>query len=204
MVRLRQRSRARNRNGFAVPHGATRNEPQATWDQLQFTLRTGADPRITTPKPFPLLRALVAREGKDVAITRGSTYANAANLAPGFIEAIKARYGGTRLGRQEIEAELLSDTPGALWQLDWLDRDRVTEAPELRRIVIAIDPAVSNHEGSDETGIIVAGIDRDNHVYVLEDLSGGYAPHEWAARAIGAYRRHQADRIIAEKKIRAA
>jgi phage terminase large subunit-like protein len=178
------------------------NEPQATWDQLQFTLRTGRDPRITvttTPKPFPLLRALVGREGKDVVISRGSTFANAANLAPGFLEAIKARYGGTRLGRQEIEAELLSDTPGALWQLDWLDRDRVTEAPELCRIVVAIDPAVSNHEGSDETGIIVAGIDRANHVYVLEDLSGRYAPHEWAAIAIKAYRAYQADRIIAEK-----
>jgi predicted phage terminase large subunit-like protein len=178
------------------------NEPQATWDQLQFTLRTGADPRITvttTPKPFPLLRGLVAREGRDVVITRGSTFANAANLAPGFLDAIKARFGGTRLGRQEIEAELLSDTPGALWQLDWLDRDRVAEAPELRRIVVAIDPAVSISEGSDETGIIVAGIDRDRRVFVLEDLSGRYAPHEWAALAIAAYRRHQADRIIAEK-----
>ena len=178
------------------------NEPQATWDQLQFTLRAGSDPRITvttTPKPFPLLRALVAREGKDVVITRGSTFANADNLAPSFLEAIKARYGGTRLGRQEIEAELLSDTPGALWQLDWLDRDRVTEAPELRRVVVAIDPAVSNHEGSDETGLIVAGLGRDNHIYVVEDLSGRFQPHEWAARAIGAYRRHRADRIIAEK-----
>jgi predicted phage terminase large subunit-like protein len=178
------------------------NEPQATWDQLQFTLRTGADPRITittTPKPFPLLRALVAREGRDVVITRGSTFANAANLAPGFLDAITLRYGGTRIGRQEIEAELLSDTPGALWQLDWLDRDRVTEAPELRRIVVAIDPAVSNHEGSDETGIIVAGLGHDGHIYVVEDLSGRFQPHEWAARAIAAYRRHHADRIIAEK-----
>jgi phage terminase large subunit-like protein len=152
------------------------NEPQTTWDQLQFTLRAGSDPRITvttTPKPFPLLRALVAREGRDVVITRGSTYANADNLAPSFLEAIKARYGGTRLGRQEIEAELLSDTPGALWQIDWLDRDRVSEAPQvLRRIVVAIDPAISNHEGSDETGIIVAGIGQNGHAYVLEDLSG--------------------------------
>lgn len=181
------------------------NEPQATWDQLQFTLRTGANPRVTvttTPKPFPLLRNLVSREGKDVVITRGSTFANAANLAPGFLEAIKARYGGTRLGRQEIEAELLSDTPGALWQLEWLDRDRIEEAPQdLRRIVVAIDPAVSNHEGSDETGIIVAGIGMEHpaHAYVLADLSGRYAPHEWAAKAIGAYRSYKADRIVIEK-----
>ena len=181
------------------------NEPQATWDQLQFTLRTGAYPRVTvttTPKPLPLLRGLVAREGRDVVITRGSTFANAANLAPGFLEAIKLRYSGTRLGRQEIEAELLSDTPGALWQLAWLDRDRVQEAPEvLRRIVVAIDPAVSNHEGSDETGIVVAGIGMEHpaHAYVLEDLSGRYAPHEWAARAIAAYRHYHADRIVIEK-----
>jgi predicted phage terminase large subunit-like protein len=179
------------------------NDPQATWDQLQFTLRTGGDPRVTvttTPKPLPLLRSLVAREGKDVVITRGSTFANAANLAPGFLEAIKARFGGTRLGRQEIEAEILSDTPGALWTLAQLDRDRVTEAPKvLRRVVVAIDPAVSNHEGSDETGIIVAGIGADGHAYVLEDLSGRYAPTEWAAKAIAAYRKHEADRIVIEK-----
>src|SRR4029077_3015893 len=104
----------------------------------------------------------------------------------------------TRLGRQELNAELLSDTPGALWQLDWLDRDRVTKAPELKRIVVAIDPAVSNNEGSDENGIIVAGLAADKSIYVLDDLSGKYAPHEWAAKAISAYRRHKADRVLAE------
>ena len=132
-------------------------------------------------------------------VTRGSTFANAANLAPNFLEGIKARYGGTRLGRQELEAELLSDVPGALWQLDWIDRDRVERAPELKRIVVAVDPAVSTNEGSDETGIVVAGIDANRHGYVIEDLSGRYAPHEWAAVAVNAYRRHKADRIIAEK-----
>ncbi len=89
------------------------------------------------------------------------------------------------MGRQELEAELLSDVPGALWMLDWLDRDRVARAPEqLRRIVVAIDPAMSTNEGSDETGIVVAGVDRDGHGYILEDLSGRYAPHEWAAKAV--------------------
>jgi predicted phage terminase large subunit-like protein len=91
--------------------------------------------------------------------------------------------------------------PGALWQLDWLDRDRVARAPEqLRRIVVAIDPAVSTSEGADETGIIVAGVDagKDKHGYILEDLSGRYAPHEWAAKAVAAYQRHRADRIIGE------
>jgi predicted phage terminase large subunit-like protein len=178
------------------------NQPQETWDQLQFTLRHGSDPRIcvtTTPRPTKLLRDLLAREGRDVVVSRGSTFDNAANLAPAFVEAIKARYEGTRLGRQEIYAELLSDTPGALWQLDWLDRDRVQCAPELKRIVVAIDPAVSTNEGSDETGIVVAGVGGDRHGYILEDLSGRYQPHEWAAVAVAAYRRHKADRIIAEK-----
>jgi phage terminase large subunit-like protein len=167
-----------------------------------FGLRIGEHPRwlfTSTPKPIKLLRDLIAREGKDVVITRGSTFENAANLAPAFLEAISARYAGTRLGRQELEAEVLSDTPGALWQLDWLDRDRVECAPELKRIVVAIDPAVSTNEGSDETGIVVAGIGGDHHGYVLEDLSGRYQPHEWAAVAVAAYRRHKADRIIAEK-----
>jgi phage terminase large subunit-like protein len=152
----------------------------------------------TTPRPIKLLKALLAREGQDVAVTRGSTFENEANLAPTFIQALRDRYEGTRLGRQEINAELLTDTPGALWHLEWLDRDRVTKAPDLTRIVVAIDPAVSNNEGSDETGIIVAGIAGDKHAYVIEDLSGRYAPHEWAATAIAAYRRHNADRIIAE------
>ncbi|WGD51224.1 hypothetical protein QA641_38005 [Bradyrhizobium sp. CB1650] len=138
------------------------------------------------------------RQGKDVVVTRGSTFENQANLAPTFLAAVRQRYEGTRLGRQELNAELLSDNPGALWQMDWLDRDRVSAAPELRRIVVAIDPAVSNNEGSDETGIIVAGVARDGQVYVLEDGSGRYAPHEWAAKAIDLYRSYKADRILAE------
>jgi phage terminase large subunit-like protein len=177
------------------------NNPSDTWDMLMFGLRVGAHPRwlvTTTPKPIKLLKELLAREGKDVVISRGSTLENSANLAPTFLEAIRKRYANTRLGRQEIYAELLSDTPGALWQIDWLDRDRVERAPELKRLVVAIDPAMSTNEGSDETGIVVAGVDRDGHGYILEDLSGRYAPHEWAAKAVTAYQRHKADRIIAE------
>jgi predicted phage terminase large subunit-like protein len=171
------------------------------WDMLMFGLRLGRHPRwlvTTTPKPIKLLKELIARP--DVVVTGGSTFENAANLAPTFLQAITDRYAGTRLGRQELEAELLSDTPGALWSLDLLDRLRVTHAPELRRIVVSIDPAVSESEGSDETGIIVAGVGAaDGHVYVLADLTGKFAPHEWAGIAIAAYRRHLADRIVAEK-----
>jgi predicted phage terminase large subunit-like protein len=176
--------------------------PQDIWDMAQFGLRLGKRPRwlaTTTPRPIKLLKELLARERRDVVVTRGSTFENEANLAPTFLAAVRARYEGTRLGRQELNAELLSDMPGALWQLAWLDRDRVAAAPDdLRRIIVAIDPAVSNNEGSDETGIIVAGIAADKQMHVLDDLSGKHAPHEWASKAIAAYRKHRADRIIAE------
>jgi predicted phage terminase large subunit-like protein len=178
------------------------NEPGATWDMLMFGLRVGVHPRwlaTTTPKPVKLLRELLAREGRDVVVTRGSTFDNAANLAAPFLDAIRARYEGTRLGRQELSAELLEDVPGALWQRSWLDAGRVDHAPTLRRIVVAIDPAVSTNEGSDETGIVVAGVAMDERMYVLEDLSGKYGPDEWARKAVGAFHRWKADRIIAEK-----
>jgi predicted phage terminase large subunit-like protein len=171
------------------------------WDMLMLGLRIGKNPKVvatTTPRPVKLIRGLLAREGRDVIVTRGRTIENVANLAPAFLSEIMRRYEGTRLGRQELDAEVLEDVPGALWQRDWIDRDRVSTAPELKRIVVAIDPAASSAEGSDETGIIVAGIGGDGHGYVLDDLSGRYQPPVWAARAIDAYRRHDADRIVAE------
>lgn len=127
-----------------------------------FGLRLGERPRwlvTTTPKPIRLLRDLLARVGQDVVLTKGSTFDNAANLAPSFIAAIRHRYEGTRLGRQELHAELLSDTPGALWNLDQLDASRLpTVGPHIQveRVVVAIDPAMSTHEGSDETGIALS------------------------------------------------
>ena len=171
------------------------------WDMLMLGLRIGRNPRVvatTTPRPVKLIRNLLAREGKDVVVSRGRTIENAANLAPAFLNEIMRRYEGTRLGRQELDAEVLEDVPGALWQREWIDRDRVTTAPELRRVVVAIDPAMSTNEGSDETGIIVAGIGGDGHGYVVDDLSGRYQPQAWATRAIEAYRRREADRIVAE------
>ena len=169
---------------------------------VQFGLRLGKHPRwiaTTTPRPLKLIRELLDREGSDVVVTRGSTFENAANLAPPFLDAIRARYEGTRLGRQELNAELLEDTPGALWKREWLDAGRIHTVPNLKRIVVAIDPAVSSNEGSDETGIIVAGIADDEQGYVLEDVSGRYGPDEWARKAVAAYHRWSADRIIAEK-----
>jgi predicted phage terminase large subunit-like protein len=172
--------------------------PQA-WDMLMMALRLGTNPRVvvtTTPKPVKLVRALLA--SPDCAVTRGGTRDNAGNLAPGFLAAILKQYEGTRLGRQELDAELLEDMPGALWSRDAIERARIDEAPVLRRVVVAIDPAASAGEDADETGIVVAALGQDSHGYVLDDLSGRYSPHDWASRALEAYRARRADRIVAE------
>jgi phage terminase large subunit-like protein len=172
--------------------------PEA-WDQLQFGLRLGLDPRIvvtTTPRPTPLIKDLIA--SPSTFTTRGTTYENAANLAPVFLESIERKYAQTRLGRQEIFAEVLSDNPGALFFASQIERLRVRRAPRLLRIVVAIDPAVSNNPTSDETGIVVVGLGVDMHAYVLADLSGRYTPAEWARRAVVAFHHYQADRIVAE------
>jgi phage terminase large subunit-like protein len=174
---------------------------QEVWDQTQFCLRQGARPRVlitTTPKPTKLLKAIIVDPKTHV--TRGRTADNVANPAPTFVSSIMARYAGTRLGRQELDAELLEDTPGALWKLSDIEAARIPPAqlPTLRRIVVAIDPAVSNNENSDETGILVAGRADDGHAYVLADYSGKFSPDGWAREAIKAYHRHHADRVIAE------
>jgi predicted phage terminase large subunit-like protein len=173
-----------------------------TWDMLQFGLRLGRKPRCliaTTPRPTRLLRELLAREGHDVVVTRGSSYDNKANLAPAFFAQIVKKYEGTRLGRQELNAELLEDTPGALWSQGLIDGTRISAAPELTRIVVAIDPAATSGEDADETGVVVVGQDKDGQGYVLADCSGRYTPIEWARIAISAYRTHHADRIVAER-----
>jgi phage terminase large subunit-like protein len=173
-----------------------------TWDMLQLGLRLGRNPRClvaTTPRPTKLIRELLAREGRDVVVTRGSTYENRANLAPGFFDQVIRKYEGTRLGRQELNAELLDDTPGALWSHSIIDAARQAAAPNLTRIVVAIDPAATSGEDADETGIVVVGRDDQGHGYVLADASGKYQPVEWAKIAIAAYRANHADRIVAER-----
>ncbi len=170
-----------------------------TWDMLMLGLRLGADPRCvvtTTPKPVRLLRQLLGDAG--AVVTRGSTYDNRDNLAPAFLAEIVRRYEGTRLGRQEIEAELLDDTPGALWTRDAIERARVAVLPALRRVVVAVDPATSAGEEADETGIIVAALGQDGQGYVLDDLSGRWPSVGWARRAVAAYHARQADRVVAE------
>jgi phage terminase large subunit-like protein len=173
--------------------------PEA-WDQLMFGLRLGADPRVvvtTTPRPTPLIRQLIS--SPTTVVTRGTTYENRAHLAGAFYESIVKQYEGTRLGQQELLAELLDDNPGALFRRDDIEKGRVREAPPLVRIVVAVDPAVSSGEASNETGIVVAGLGVDAHAYVLADVSGRLTPYEWARRTVDSYHAHRADRIVAEK-----
>ncbi len=175
--------------------------PEA-WDMLMFGLRLGDDPRVlvtTTPKPIKIIRELIA--DPTTAITRGSTYDNRANLAAAFLQQIVKKYEGTRLGRQELNAEILDDVPGALWSRALIEESRWPlhkAVPDLIRIVVAIDPAASAGEESDETGIIVAGKDAEGHGYILADQSGRYMPTDWAKTAVDLYRKHKADRIVAE------
>lgn len=172
--------------------------PEA-WDMLQMGLRLGRDPRCvvtTTPRPTAIVRALLA--DPTTATTRGSTYDNKANLPGAFMRQILARYEGTRLGRQELHAEVLTDTPGALWTLGLIDQHRVRSHPELRRVVVAVDPAASSGSDSDETGIIVAGLGVDGHGYILADGSKRDTPRGWAEQAIAYYHRYSADVIVAE------
>jgi len=172
--------------------------PEA-WDMLMFGLRLGDDPRVvvtTTPRPTKLLRELIV--DPTVVVTRGTTYENRANLAPVFLGQIVRKYQGTRLGRQELEAELLEDVPGALWNRGMIEAARAYTIPVLTRVVVAIDPAATSTEGADETGIIVAGKDELERGWVLADASGRYQPTEWAKAAISAYHAHNADRIVAE------
>ena len=173
----------------------------ASWDNLMLGLRLGAAPKCvatTTPRPRAWLVRLIEDAG--TVVTTGATAENAANLAPAFLDQIMRTYGGSRLARQEIDGEMLMDTPGALWRRSDIDRNRITPAatPVLIRVVVAIDPAVSTGVNSDETGVIVAGLDGDGVGYVLEDLSGRYSPDSWARRAIAAYRRREADTLVAE------
>jgi predicted phage terminase large subunit-like protein len=172
-----------------------------TFDQLMFGLRLGDNPQCvitTTPKPIPIIKNLLKRKG--TMVTRGSTFDNTANLAPGALLQLREKYEGTRLGRQELYAEVLEDIEGALWSWGLIEENRTTKdrMPPLTRIVVAIDPAVTSSATSDETGIIVAGRTEDGHFYVLDDRSLYGSPDAWAQAAVKAFSDHNADRLIAE------
>jgi phage terminase large subunit-like protein len=174
-----------------------------TWDQLMLGLRLGVRPRVvatTTPKPVQLVRDIIGRS--DCIVSRGATRDNIDNLAEAFLRTVVKRYEGTRLGRQELDGELLEDNPGALWTRSVLEDSRLDKLPcEPSRIVIGVDPAVTSHEESDETGIIVAcrgsGAARD-HFFVLEDRSGLHHATQWPREVVAALNAHKAERIVGE------
>jgi phage terminase large subunit-like protein len=188
---------------FVADELAAWRYPEA-WDQAMLGLRLGRRPRAvvaTTPRPTDIIRSLLSREGTDVVVTRGRTRDNQANLAPTFLAQIVRKYEGTRLGRQELDGEVLDDAPGALWKRGRIEQLRVApkDAPEFRRVVVAVDPAVSVNEDSDETGIICVGLGHDKHAYVIEDGSLSMAtPNQWAQQVVAIYKRHKADRVVAE------
>ena len=186
--------------------------PQETYDNIMFGLRLGDNPLClitTTPKPIQIIRELSKDER--CVVTRGKTTDNVRNLAKPFIDSIIRKYDGTRLGRQELDGEILDDNPYALWKRSNIDRTRIKpeQMPDLRRIIIPIDPAVTSNEGSDDTGIIPVGEGRApdienvqnpdlTHYYVLEDVTLKGTPLEWGASAVDRYRYWRADKIIAE------
>lgn len=204
------RLRGPQHDGFWADELAAWNDPQGAWDQLQFGMRIGAHPRgvvTTTPRPIPLIKALV--NDPTVAVTKGITYDNSANLAPSFLAAIRRKYEGTRLGRQELNAEILDDNPNALWQQARIDALRVVDAPwdHMQRVAVAVDPAVSSNADSDDTGIVAGGrapcrllptCDGDVHAFVFDDDSGIYTPAQWAGRVSALHHRREGDRVIGE------
>ncbi|MCR9150360.1 MAG: terminase family protein [Rhodobacteraceae bacterium] len=178
---------------------------EEAWDMLQFALRLGEVPRqvvTTTPRSVPVLRAIL--NNPSTVLTNAPTEANRAYLAASFLEEVRARYGGTRLGRQELDGEFLEDVEGALWSHRGIDACRVTGAPKLDRVVVAVDPAVSHGRSSDACGIVVAGAvtegpPQDWRAYVLEDATVSAArPADWAKAALAAMERHGAERLVAE------
>ena len=173
--------------------------PQETLFQIQMGLRLGINPQIlitTTPRNIKVLKDIIA--DKNTVVTKGTTYENRANLSGAFFDAVIQKYEGTRLGRQEINAEILEDVEGALWTLKLIDENRVQACPDLVRAAVAIDPAVTSNQDSDETGIIRGGMDENGEIYIQEDRSGIYTPNGWAAQAINQYELHKLDKVVAE------
>lgn len=173
----------------------------AAFDMLQFGLRLGGARQVvtTTPRPLALLKRIMG--DAHTLVTRATTGDNAFNLGPTFLGRITARYAGTRLGRQELNGEILEDLPGALFPRVLIERARIApeNVPPLARIVVAVDPPASSREGADACGIVAAGLGTDGCVYVLaDDTAARLSPLEWARRAIRLYRKFEADRIVVE------
>jgi len=181
-----------------------------TWDNLEMELRKGDNPQVictTTPRPIKIIKDLIV-DNRTVE-TRGNTLDNRDNLNPEFLERMITKYQDTRLGRQELNGDILDDNPGALWRRSWIEDFRVSDNPVLDRIVVGVDPAVTNNPDSDETGIVVVGISKEgepdkitgrkvSHFYVLDDYSIKGTTNQWATAAVSAYHKHKADKMIGE------
>ena len=192
-------------DGAWVDELAKWRRAQEAWDMLQFTLRLGSHPRVcvtTTPRNVGVLKNLLA--APSTVVTRAPTEANRAYLASSFLDEVRARYAGTRLGRQELDGDLLDQAEGALWSMEALEAARCVEVPVFDRIVVAVDPTASSGKGSDACGIVVAGVVTDGppqdwRAVVLEDCTvQGVSPLVWARRAITAMERWGAHALVAE------
>lgn len=172
----------------------------ATFDMLQFGLRLGSRPRqliTTTPRPIPLIRRLMA--DPSTAVTRAPTQANALYLSQTFLKNVIARYAGTRLGRQELDGEIIEDRPDALWSRALIETCRAREAPPLSRIVVAVDPPASSGKRADACGIVAAGLSSEGGIYVIaDDTIAGATPAAWAAKAVALFHRCEADALVVE------
>src|SRR5665647_1087185 len=181
--------------------------PVETWDNLEFGLRKGDNPQVictTTPRPVNIIKDLIA--DKRTVETRGNTLDNAANLNPLFLERMITKYQGTRLGRQELNGNILDDNPNALWKRPLIEEARVAVPPELDRIVVGVDPAPTSGEKANDTGIVVAGVNKNDldpklgkkipHFYILGDYTIHGSPHQWAVAAISAFHKHNADCLL--------
>jgi phage terminase large subunit-like protein len=170
--------------------------PERLYEQLMFGLRLGNYPRCiitTTPRAITFLKELI--DEKTTIMTHGTTFDNEKNLPQSFIEYVKKKYGDSRLGRQELYADLMFENKNALWNRQMIN---YRSAGELVRIIIAVDPAVTYHASSDETGIIVAGKNTFGQAFILEDISGQYHPHKWGQLLVERFHHYKADRIVAE------
>ena len=176
----------------------------ATWSEgLTFALRIGKNPRAvitTTPKPIKIIKEFLSRDDGSVFVTRGSIFDNIKNLSSSMVEELKLRYEGTRIGLQELYGQVLDEIEGALWTRQRIDDSRIApqDAPQMIRVVVAVDPAVTNTIHSDETGIVVAGVGTDLEYYVLDDRSLRASPDQWAKEVVAAYHDWKADRVVAE------
>jgi len=170
-----------------------------SWDQIMMGIRLGLNPQVivtTTPSPTKIIKDLI--KDPTTVVTHGTSYENKENLSPTFYSHIIKKYENTRIGRQELNAEILEDIEGSLWKIDIIEKYRVSLHPELKRIVIGLDPSTTANKDSDETGIIAVGIGTDGHGYVLEDATGIMTPNQWGRQAVRMYHSLNADRIVAE------